>query len=600
MDAAPGALARLSTDLRWLARLFGRLVGLLGPDRRRAGALALGSGVVAAGMLAEPVVFGRVVDALAQGRPAAGLVALWAALGLGGALASVLIAFHADRLAHRRRLAAIEAFFAHALTLPLDFHGADHSGRLLRVMLEGADNLFGFWLSLLREHLAALIGILALAPLAFAFDARLAALLFGLALLYGVANVVVILRTARDQAAVQRLHGTVAGRATDVVSNVAIVQSFVRVEAERQAMAELSRTLLGAQIPVLRWWAALTVLQRTASTLTMVAVVALGAALHARGEVSVGEIVSFVAFAGLLIGRLDQVSGFAARLFFQLRPIADFLAVMDERPGPPERADAAALPPGPATVRFEGVGYRYRGGRAGVEDLSFEAAPGQTVALVGPTGSGKTTTLALLHRARDPDAGRISIGGVDIRDARLSDLRSRISVVFQEAGLFARTIRENIAVGRPGATDAEIEAAARRAEAHDFIVAKPQGYDTPVAERGASLSGGERQRLAIARAFLKDAPILILDEATSALDVETEGRVQAALDALRAGRTTFVIAHRLSTVRAADLILVLDAGRIVERGDFATLAAAGGPFSRYAAAGGLARPDRDGDRAAAR
>jgi ATP-binding cassette subfamily B protein len=472
--------------------------------------------------------------------------------------------------------------------LPQDFHGGAHSGKLLRTMLEGADNLFGFWLAVLREHLAALIGIVALAPVAFAFDWRLALLLFGLAALYATANAVVVRRTSADQAAVQRYHADVAGRATDVVSNVAVVQSFTRLEAERRAMAALTRELFGAQEPVLRWWAVLTVLQRTASTVTIVAVLALGAALHARGEITVGEIVSFVAFAGLLIGRLDQVSGFAARLFFQLRPIADFLAVLDERPGPPEKPGAVVLPPGPATVRFEDVTYRYRGGGGGVDGLDFEARPGETVALVGPTGSGKSTTLALLHRTRDPDGGRILIDGVDIRDATLDSLRSRISVVFQEAGLFARTIRENIAIGKPEATEAEIEAAARRAEAHDFIAAKPLGYSAVIAERGGNLSGGERQRVAIARAFLKDAPILILDEATSALDVETEAKVQAALDALRAGRTTFVIAHRLSTVRKADLILVLDRGRIVERGDFATLAAAGGPFARYAAAGGFA------------
>ncbi|MEY4679256.1 MAG: Beta-(1--_2)glucan export ATP-binding/permease protein ndvA, partial [Pseudomonadota bacterium] len=222
--------------------------------------------------------------------------------------------------------------------------------------------------------------------------------------------------------------------------------------------------------------------------------------------------------------------------------------------------------------------------------LDFAVAAGETVALVGPTGSGKTTTLGLLQRFRAADAGTITVDGVDVRDATLESLRGAIAVVFQDGGLFNRSIAENIRVGRPSASDAEVEQAARLAEAHDFILRKPGGYGFAIGEGGASLSGGERQRIAIARAILKDAPILILDEATSALDGETEGRIKRALDRLRAGRTTFVIAHRLSTVADADRILVLEGGRIVEQGRFAELAAAGGLFSRLLAEGGFARP----------
>jgi ATP-binding cassette subfamily B protein len=583
-----GRVRAALADAASMARTLRRLLVMLGEERRQAVRLAAMNAAVALTMLAEPAVFGRVVDLLASGKSAWGHIALWAALGAGGAAASIAVAYHADKLAHRRRLAAIAAFFGHALNLPQHWHGGEHSGRVLRIMLAGADNLFAFWLAVLREHLAAVIGLLALLPVAFSQDARLAGLLCLLAALYAVGNVAVIRHTNAAQAQVERHHAEVAGRATDVVANVAVVQSFTRAGAELHDMRSLMDTLIAAQVPVLRWWALLNVLTRMASTLTVVAVLALGARLHAAGETTVGEIVAFVGFAALLIGRLEQVSGFAARLFFQLRPIADFLAVMDEAPGPPERPDARPLPPGPAPIRFEGVRYAYRGGGGGVDGLDFEALPGQTVALVGATGSGKSTTVALLRRADDPDAGRIAIGGVDIRDVTLESLRGAVSVVFQEASLFNRSIAENIAVGRPGATRAEIEAAAAKARAHEFITAKPQGYDTVIAERGGNLSGGERQRIAIARAFLKDAPILILDEATSALDTTTEAQVQAAFDALRAGRTTFVIAHRLSTVRRADAILVLDRGRIVERGRFDELVAAGGPFAAYAAAGGLA------------
>jgi ATP-binding cassette subfamily B protein len=225
-----------------------------------------------------------------------------------------------------------------------------------------------------------------------------------------------------------------------------------------------------------------------------------------------------------------------------------------------------------------------------VFDIDFEAPAGKTVALVGPTGAGKTTTLALLQRLRTLDSGRITIDGHDITDVTLASLRHQIAVVFQDAGLFNRSIAENIRIGRSDATDAEVEEAARLAEAHDFIAKKPGTYQFIIGERGASLSGGERQRIAIARAILKNAPILILDEATSALDVETEARIKRALDRLRKGRTTLIIAHRLSTVANADHILVLDGGRIVERGTFRELAASKGLFARLVAEGGFTVP----------
>jgi ATP-binding cassette subfamily B protein len=257
---------------------------------------------------------------------------------------------------------------------------------------------------------------------------------------------------------------------------------------------------------------------------------------------------------------------------------------MQEKPGAkPLRHVAGA-------VSFENVSFRYGNGPQGITDVSFVAKAGETTAIVGPTGSGKSTTIALLQRFQTPASGRITIDGHDIADITLHSLRQTISVVFQDAGLFNRTIGENIRIGKPDATDAEVERASKLAEAHDFIMRKPGGYDFMIGERGLALSGGERQRIAIARAILKDAPILILDEATSALDSETEAKIKRALDALRSGRTTFVIAHRLSTVADAEQILVLDQGRIVERGRFADLAEGTGLFARLVAEGGFTVP----------
>ena len=320
-----------------------------------------------------------------------------------------------------------------------------------------------------------------------------------------------------------------------MIGNVTVVQSYARLAAEMQAMRGMMAELLAAQYPVLTWWGLLTVLTRAAATIAMVAVFAVGAVLVARGEITVGEIVAFVGFANLLIGKLDQLSGFAVRIFQYAPTLRSFFDLLDATDGVREKPDARPLENVAGNVRYEGVTFRFRNSDQGVFDLNFEAPAGKTVALVGPTGAGKTTTLALLQRLREPDSGRILVDGHDIADVTLTSLRHNIAVVFQDAGLFNRSIAENIRVGRPDATDAEVEQAARLAEAHDFISKKPGGYDFVIGERGASLSGGERQRLAIARAILKDAPILILDEATSALDAETEASIKRALDRLRAG-----------------------------------------------------------------
>jgi ATP-binding cassette subfamily B protein len=356
------------------------------------------------------------------------------------------------------------------------------------------------------------------------------------------------------------------------------------------AMRTIMADLLTAQYPVLTWWGLLTVLTRTAATVAVVAIYAVGAVLVGRGQITVGEIVAFVGFASVMIGKLDLLSGFAVRMFQYAPTLRNFFDLLDATEGVREKADALPLKNVTGDVRYEGVTFRFKGSDQGVFDLGFTTHAGKTTALVGPTGAGKTTTLALLQRLRSPDRGRILIDGQDIADVTLNSLRHQMAVVFQDAGLFNRSIAENIRIGRPEASDAEVEEAARLAEAHDFIVRKPEGYQFVIGERGASLSGGERQRLAIARAILKNAPILILDEATSALDVETESRIKRALDRLRRGRTTFIIAHRLSTVADADTILVLDQGRIVERGSFRDLVAQQGLFAHLVAEGGFSVP----------
>lgn len=576
-----------------LLNLYVRALGMLRAERGLAIALAGASVAIGLVQLAEPILFGRVVDSLSNGQAAFTYIALWALLGLFGILAGAAVAVYADRLAHRRHLGAMAEAFERAMTLPAGYHAERGSGAVVRTILQGTESLFWLWLGALREQLTALVGIVLLVPTAISMDARMAAILALLAVAYVVMSTFVMRKTSTGQANVERYNSAVFGRVGDVISNVTVVQSFTRLKAETDAMRTVMSDLLAAQYPVLTWWGVLTVLQRSAATITMVAVLATGAVLAGRGELTVGEIVAFVAFASLLIGKLDQVTNFVTAIHRRAPSFESYFSLVDAAQGAIEKPDARDLAQVRGDVRYDNVTFRFPATEQGVFDLDFHAEPGQTLALVGPTGSGKTTTLSLLQRLRVPDKGRILVDGVDIADVTLTSLRRSIAVVFQEAGLFNRSIAENIAVGRPGASLTEIQEAARLAEAHDFIMRKPGGYDFVIGERGNSLSGGERQRIAIARAVLKDAPILILDEATSALDATTEAKIKRALDRLRQGRTTFIIAHRLSTVADADDILVFDQGRIVERGSFEELARGEGLFSRMVAEGGFTVPTHE-------
>jgi ATP-binding cassette, subfamily B, beta-glucan exporter len=574
-------------------RIYFRVLDLLAPEARLAGMLALANIALAVAQFVEPVLFGHIIDALSGALPAgvgpaigalAPLIGAWVAFGLFIVAASTLVAWFADRLAHRRRNLVLADFFEHVLQLPLAYHAGTHSGRQLKVMLTGTDTLWWLWVQFFREHFAAFVFIVVLLPTTLVLNWRLALPLLVLCVAFTILTVIVMRRAEAMQRAVERHYSDLAETAADALGNVAVVQSFARIELEVSALKGLVNSLLRAQMPVLSWWAVAAVLTRSATTLTLLAILLVGTYLKLVGLASVGAIVSFMAIATLLIGRLEQVVGFANRLFMDAPKLAEFFAVMDTVPAVRDRPDA--VDPGRlhGLVEFNSVSFSYDGKRHAVADLSFTALPGERVALVGPTGSGKSTALALLHRTFDPQGGVISADGMDIRALTLTGLRRNIGVVFQETLLFNRSIAENLRVGKPDATEADMRAAAARAQALDFIERNPEGFNAPIGERGRLLSGGERQRLAIARALLKDPPILILDEATSALDPVTEARVTTALDEVMKGRTTFVIAHRLATIRNAARILVFDNGRIIEAGTYDELLQRGGSFADLAKA----------------
>jgi ATP-binding cassette subfamily B protein len=371
-----------------------------------------------------------------------------------------------------------------------------------------------------------------------------------------------------------------AERASDAMSNVALVQGFARVEAEVKSLRNEVDRLLAAQMPVLSWWAIIAVLTRSATTLTMLSIFLLGIYLNSQNLATIGEIVTFMNFAALLIIRLEQVVGFSNKVLLDAPRLREFFDVLDTVPAVRDRPDAVDPGRMRGLIEFDDVSFSYDGKRPAIADLSFTALPGETIALVGSTGAGKSTALALLHRAFDPQSGVIKIDGMDIRAIKLAALRHNIGVVYQEALLFNRSIAENLRVGNPDATDEQLLEAAARAQASDLIERHPDGLEGKVGERGRSLSGGERQRISIARALLIDPPILILDEATSSVDSETEKEIQKALDNLVQGRTTIAIAHRLSTLHRADRLVVLDRGVVVEEGNHDELMAREGAYHR--------------------
>jgi len=558
-------------------RIYFRVLALLGAEVRLASTLALANIALATAQFVEPVLLGRIIDALSGVLPVgawsaaltlAPLIGAWVGFGLFIIVAGALVAWFSDRLAHRRRNIVLADYFEHVLQLPLAYHAAAHSGRQMKVMLVGTDTLWWLWVSFFREHFAAFVFICVLLPATLYLNWRLAMPLIALCVAFTVLTALVMHKAEAMQRAVEQHYSDLAETAADALGNVALVQSYARVEIEVSALKGLVNSLLRAQMPVLSWWAVAAVLTRTAITLTLLVILVVGTYLKLIGLASVGQIVSFMSIAALLITRLEQVVGFANRLFMDAPKLSEFFGVLDTVPAVRDRP--GAIDPGRVRglVEFRDVSFSYDGKRAAVADLRFTALPGDMVALVGPTGSGKSTALALLHRAFDPQSGLILIDGMDSRAFTLTGLRRNIGVVFQETLLFNRSIAENLRVGKPDATDEEMREAAARAQALDFIERNPTGLEARIGERGRLLSGGERQRLAIARALLKDPPILILDEATSALDPLTEVRLQMGLDEVMKGRTTFVIAHRLATVREATRILVFRNGRIIETGTF--------------------------------
>ena len=451
-------------------------------------------------------------------------------------------------------------------SLSFSYHDRAETGQLLTRAISDVDRvrfLTGRAFVRLTEVTTLILGV---AISMMVMDLRLALLTLSLVpfLAYGALSF-----GRRYRPLSQAIQQQVSALTTSLEQNLRgarIVKAFAQEPAEIRRFDEGNAGLFELNVTTSRLRALNLPLLRLIASAGMILILLYGGQLVIRGRLTIGELVAFTTYVGQLLVPVRRLGMVVAAIAQAVASGERVFEILDARSEVEDLPNARPIDEVRGHVRFEHVSFRYFGRRLVLQDVDLEVQPGQVVALLGATGSGKSTVISLLPRFYDPTEGRILLDGHDIRRVLISSLRAQIGIVLQDTTLFATTVRENIAFGRPSATAAEIIAAARAASAHEFIVELPQGYDTPVGERGANLSGGQKQRIAIARALLKDPRILILDDATSSVDVDTEALIQEALSRLMEGRTSFVIAQRLSTVRRADQVLILDRGQIVARG----------------------------------
>lgn len=561
-------------------RILFRLLQSLNPYRWQVVGLMVSLLIVTVTSLVTPGIIKDVIDnGLAQGPAAlarAGLVIVL--VGLARAVFNFVKRYIGEWLVNRTGYDYRNALYDKIQRLPFGFHDHTQTGQLMSRCTEDVSALTRFAGQGAVEFLNVVLLLAGILFLLFRENVPLTLLslipitaLTGLTLYLG--QIVGPLFLKVDQAL-----GDVSSAVQENLTGVQVVRAFAREQFEKDKFAQANRKLYNARVTIVTTWGRFL---PTMAVLVMAATALIlwfGGQMVMRGELTLGEVVAFNAYLLLLAAPVEQL-GFvvnsAGEAIAGGQRIFEILDLPEEIKSPAHPQPLGTLT---GRVMFENVSFAYRGERRALHDITFEAQPNQIIALIGPTGSGKTSLVNLIPRFYDATAGRVLLDGQDIKQVDLKALRSQIGLVLQTSLLFSTTIRENIAFGRVEASEADIIAAAQAARAHDFILSFPQGYETVVGERGVTLSGGQRQRLAIARALLLNPRLLILDDATSSVDTQTEYQIQQALNTLMQGRTTFVIAQRLSTVKRADVILVLQDGRIVQRGQHDELVAQPGLY----------------------
>jgi ATP-binding cassette subfamily B protein len=573
--------------LRTVARLMGLIGGLEGPGYRlRLGVafvLTLVGKVLA---VVSPLVLADGINRLAAGDAAGalpaffGLAGFWAALRFASTAGPQIRDAIFQPISEQAQRKAGTRVFSHVHSLSVRFHQSKRTGGVYRTIERGV-RAIDFLLRFLAFNIAPTIIelFLAAAVLGFTYGWSFSLIAGLTVVIYAWLTFGVTEWRLKHRREMNEADTEAAGRAVDSLLNFETVKSFAAEERESERYDRALASYAGAAVKAYTSLVILNVVQAVIMTLGLLAMVLAAGFLVARGGMGPGDITAVILIMTNLYAPLN-ILGFAYREIKQTSiDMEKMFALLDEAPDVADAPNAVMLKPALGEVVFDDVSFSHEGRDVGLENVSFTAPAGKTTAIVGPSGAGKSTILKLLFRFYDPSSGDVLIDGQNLRDVTQASLRSALGLVPQDVVLFNDTIRYNITYGKPEAAQRELEEAARRAQLLHFIESLPQGWDTRVGERGLKLSGGEKQRVGIARVVLKDPAILILDEATSSLDSATEADVQSALEEASRGRTTLVVAHRLSTIAGADQIIVLDGGRVVERGTHAALIARAGLYA---------------------
>ena len=561
-----------------------RLVPFLRPYRSQIILALLSLLVITAINLVIPMIIRQVIDVgLVGGQLRFLFNAGMVLLGIGS-LRAVLIYFQrylSEWIAAHIGYDVRNRLYNHIQHLSFTYHDHAQTGQLISRCIEDARSIERFTGFGLVEMLNLSLLTVGIVVLLFIDNARLTAI----ALLPMIPLVLITTNFGMQVGgfflAVDNALGELSARLQENVTGVQVVRAFAREPFEIERFDKGNRALFNARVTVIGAWSKIMPTSNMLVTLGTILILWFGGQMVLRGEITVGEVVAFNSYLLMLASPAQQLTWLVNLGGEAVAGVKRIFEILDHQPEIRSPSGAIVLPALSGRVEFREVSFRYQGERAhALEKINLEVEPNQLVALIGPTGSGKTSLVNLIARFYDASEGAVLVDGYDVRQVDLVSLRRQIGIVLQTSLLFSTTIRENIAYGRPDATEDEILAVAKAAQAHEFITSFPEGYDTMVGERGVTLSGGQRQRVAIARALMMDPRILILDDSTSSVDTQTERLIQLALDGLMEGRTTFVIAHRMSTVRRADLILVMEKGKIVERGRHADLLADDGLYRR--------------------
>jgi ATP-binding cassette, subfamily B, bacterial len=554
---------------RPLRQSLARIAPYFAPHYRALlGVMALGGGAAAVAAI-EPLVMKQLFDAFLSSKTFAKPLTPFLAL-VGLLITAELLNGAREVLVWRVRLGVdfslMQATVERLHSLPLSYHKDQSVGATMTKIERGIAGCMTAFYDVVTRLFPSLIYLTVSVVVMLRLEWRIAIAVLAFAPLPAVLGAWASKEQMTRERGLLERWTRVFARFNEVLTGIVVVKSFVMEEQEKRrflgGVREANQLVLGGVARDAKMNSSKTLLMTIARLLAL----ALGGILVMQDQITLGTLIAFVSYLGGLFAPVQTLTGMYQTVRRASVSLESVLTILDAQDSLGDAPDAKSAEGIRGEVEFRDVDFRYRPDRPVLNGVSLQVAPGEMIAFVGPSGGGKTTMMALLQRLYDPTAGSILIDGQDIRTLKQRSLRMQIGVVLQEGSLFSDTVRDNIAFGKPRATMEEIEAAARAANAHDFIMQLPQGYDTPVGERGSKLSGGERQRIAIARALLKDAPILVLDEATSALDAEGEEKVQEALARLTQGRTTFVIAHRLSTITSADRIVVFREGGIAELG----------------------------------